>query len=135
MDRTTRSSKRHPCRATPPVRPCSLRIATPRDQPSPVEHTAKTWALLMSVSSTVVLGQEITTQPVSSFSTGVSVGGVSGLWVLANLSYAGMRAQDNKSRSWRMAAFLFGFPATLVTYFVVEEGRGRAYGVDLPRSD
>jgi hypothetical protein len=59
--------------------------------------------------------------------------GISGLWVLANVSFAGMRAQNHRSVVWRTLAFIFGFPATLVTFFVVTEGGERAYGIDLPR--
>lgn len=59
--------------------------------------------------------------------------GVSGVWILANFSYAGMRAQASLSRGWRMLAFIFGFPGTLVSLFAVKEGSERAYGVDVPR--
>ncbi len=59
--------------------------------------------------------------------------GVSALWVLANFCYAGMRAQNHPSAGWRIAAFIFGFPGTLLTYFVVAEGSERIYGVDVPR--
>jgi hypothetical protein len=59
--------------------------------------------------------------------------GISGLWVLANISYAGMRAQDNPNVFWRILAFIFGLPGTLLTFFFVEEGGERAYGIDLPR--
>lgn len=59
--------------------------------------------------------------------------GVSGIWVLANVSYAGMRAQNNPDAGWRFAAFFFGFPGTLVSYFAVKEGRCEAYGIRLPR--
>lgn len=59
--------------------------------------------------------------------------GISGLWVLANISFAGMRAQNNQNILWRTLSFLFGFPGTIVTFFAVEEGEDRAYGVDLPR--
>lgn len=58
---------------------------------------------------------------------------VTGLWVLANVSYAGMRAQDSQSHNARAVAFLFGLPLSLLTLAVVEEGSERAYGVDLPR--
>src|SRR5262245_20589847 len=58
--------------------------------------------------------------------------GANGLWVLCNVSYAGMRAQNNTSRGWRTAAFIFGLPGTLITYLAVVEGSERAYGVDLP---
>ena len=59
--------------------------------------------------------------------------GVSAVWVLANLAYAGMRAQNSASTGWRIVAFIFGFPGTLLTYFVVSEGGERAYGIELPR--
>jgi len=60
--------------------------------------------------------------------------GVSGLWVLANFSYAGMKAQGEiNAGGWRVLAFIFGLPGSLVTLFVVKEGSERAYGVDLPK--
>ena len=59
--------------------------------------------------------------------------GVSGLWVLANICFAGMRAQNSPRAGWRIVAFLFGFPGTLVSYFVVAEGSERAWGVEIPR--
>lgn len=59
--------------------------------------------------------------------------GVSGLWILANLSYAGMRAQNSRSGGWRIIAFVFGFPGTLLSLLFVHEGSERAYGVELPR--
>lgn len=59
--------------------------------------------------------------------------GASGIWILANISYAGMRAQGSRSKGWRIVAFIFGFPATLITFLAVDEGGERAYGVDLPK--
>jgi len=59
--------------------------------------------------------------------------GVSALWILANVSYAGMRAQGNRNRFWRILAFIFGFPGTLLSFIVVPKGGERAYGVDLPK--
>jgi hypothetical protein len=59
--------------------------------------------------------------------------GISGLWVLANASFAGMRAQNHRSVFWRTLAFIFGLPGTLVTFFAVTEGSECAYGIDLPR--
>jgi hypothetical protein len=53
--------------------------------------------------------------------------------MFANITYAGMRAQDSQDKAGRILAFLVGFPATLFTYFIVKEGSERAYGVDLPR--
>jgi hypothetical protein len=61
--------------------------------------------------------------------------GISGLWVLANFCYAGMRAQAHHSSGWRIVSFILGFPGTLVSMLVIEEGGERAYGVDLPRVD
>lgn len=60
--------------------------------------------------------------------------GLSAIWLLANLCYAGMRAQNSEAVFGRLLAFLFGLPGTLLTVFVVEEGSERAYGVDLPRA-
>ena len=59
--------------------------------------------------------------------------GISGLWVLANISFAGLRAQNNRSVGWRTLAFIFGLPGTIVTFFAVAEGSDRAYGIDVPR--
>jgi len=59
--------------------------------------------------------------------------GASGIWLLANISYAGMRAQGSKRSGWRIVAFSFGFPGTLITYLAVDEDSERAYGVELPR--
>jgi len=65
--------------------------------------------------------------------TTVRKGGASAIWILANLSYAGMRAQGSKNTGWRIISFIFGFPGTLLTFLVVTDSSERAYGVDLPR--
>jgi hypothetical protein len=65
--------------------------------------------------------------------TAVRDGGVSAIWILANLAYAGMRAQASRNTGWRVLSFIGGFPGTLLTFFVVSDGGERAYGVDLPR--
>jgi hypothetical protein len=52
---------------------------------------------------------------------------------IGNVSFAGMRAQNNRSVLWRTLAFIFGLPGTIVTFFAVPEGSDRAYGIDLPR--
>ena len=44
------------------------------------------------------------------------------LSVMGNLAYAGMRAQGSDNRLGRLLTFAMGFPATLITYFVVDEG-------------
>src|SRR5436309_194750 len=59
--------------------------------------------------------------------------GVSGLWVLANISFAGMRAQNHHSIFWRTVAAIFGFPGTILSFFCVAEGSERAYGIQIPR--
>jgi len=59
--------------------------------------------------------------------------GVSAVWVFANLSFTAMRAQAKGSLFWKVVAFIFGFPGTLLTLFVVTEGSERAYGIDMPR--
>ena len=57
-----------------------------------------------------------------------------GFWLLANFAYGGMRAQGSRENpGWRVLAFIFGFPGTLVSLACVIEGSERAYGVDLPR--
>ena len=76
----------------------------------------------------VALAQGMTSQEIQVTNTGIS-----GLWVLANISYAGMRPQNNSSKLWRILALVFGLPGTIVTFFAVKEGNDRAYGVDLPR--
>jgi hypothetical protein len=60
--------------------------------------------------------------------------GVSGIWI-ANISYAGMRAQGSPQLGWRIVAFIFGLPGTLLTFLVVSEHGGRAYGIHLPTED
>ena len=82
------------------------------------------WASFASVA----LAQGMTSQEIQVTNTGIS-----GLWILANISYAGMRAQNNSSKLWRILAFIFGPPGTIVTFFAVKEGNDRAYGIDLPR--
>jgi hypothetical protein len=72
-------------------------------------------------------------QTMSDAQVSVRNGGVSALWVLANISYAGMRAQDNPSTGWRIVAFLFGFPGTLISWLAIPQGQERAYGVDIPK--
>ena len=79
--------------------------------------------------SSVVYAQ----QSAGNATAAVSYTGVSSVWVLANISYAGMRAQNNRSIGWRILAFIFGFPGTLLSWIVIREGGERAYGVDLPR--
>ncbi len=59
--------------------------------------------------------------------------GVSAIWIFANLSFAGVRAQNKGSQFWKVVTFIFGFPGTLLTLLVVSKGSERAYGVDLPR--
>ena len=60
--------------------------------------------------------------------------GVSALWVLANISYAGMRAQNNPNTGgWRVLAFILGLPGSLLTMFWVTKGSDHAYGIDLPK--
>jgi|HubBroStandDraft_6_1064221.scaffolds.fasta_scaffold00076_2 hypothetical protein len=60
-------------------------------------------------------------------------GGASAVWIFANLSFAGMRAQNSSSRGWRIVAFIFGFPGTLLSLLAVREGSERAYGIEMPR--
>jgi len=57
--------------------------------------------------------------------------GVGAIWILANISYAGMRAQGHPAIGWRCVAFIFGFPGTLISLIVIKNGGRRAYGIDL----
>lgn len=59
--------------------------------------------------------------------------GISSLWILANFSYAGMRAQGHRGSGWRIVSFIFGFPGTLLSLIFVDRNSERVYGVDLPR--
>ena len=85
-------------------------------------------AALLLASSTASAAEAVTQTQDAASQTGVSA-----IWILANLSYAGMRAQNNPHTGWRLAAFLFGFSGTLLSHFLVVEGGERAYGVDIPR--
>jgi hypothetical protein len=62
-----------------------------------------------------------------------SEGGASAIWIFANLSFTGMRAQNAGSTFWKILSFICGFPGTLLTLMVVESGSERAYGIDMPR--
>lgn len=53
--------------------------------------------------------------------------------IMGNLAYAGMRAQGSENKLGRAVSFFLGFPGTLLTYFVVDDGSESAYGVDLPK--
>ncbi len=54
-------------------------------------------------------------------------GGASAIWIFANLSFTGMRAQAQGNTFWKVIAFIFGFPGTLLTLLVVTAGGERAY--------
>jgi hypothetical protein len=54
------------------------------------------------------------------------------LSLLSNISYAGMRAQHlPETNNKRTIAFMCGFPQTIVSYLVVDEGSNKAYGIKL----
>ena len=80
------------------------------------------------VFSTAVFGM-----PASDPSRTGAEGGASAIWIFANLSFAGMRAQDKGNPLWVILTFIFGLPGTLLTLLVVKKGGERAYGIDLPR--
>ena len=84
------------------------------------------WAALISSAS---IAQDST----SPEQIAVQTGGVSAIWIMANICYAGMRAQGSTSSGWRIISFIVGLPGTLLTYFVVGEDSGRAYGIELPK--
>jgi hypothetical protein len=62
-----------------------------------------------------------------------SEGGISAIWIFANLSFTGMRAQGAGTTFWKVVTFVLGFPGTLLTFLVVARGSERAYGIDMPR--
>src|SRR5262245_486009 len=89
-------------------------------------------SFFLAASSVTMLAAEAVADAELPQSVQITIG-VSGLWILANISYAGMRAQNNPSVGWRILAFLFGFPGTLLTYLAVSEGGERAYGIEIPK--
>lgn len=97
--------------------------------------TFRTWLLRIYGAVVVILIPLIAhaQDAVNTGAKGARNTGGSAIWVFANISYAGMRAQNNPSVGWRVISFIFGFPGTLLTMIVVEEGGERAYGIDLPR--
>ena len=57
------------------------------------------------------------------------------VWLLSNISYAGMRAQNKpENGTKRTVAFICGFPHTVVSLLAVDEGSERVYGVDCPNN-
>lgn len=52
--------------------------------------------------------------------------------VLANVSFAGMRAQGSNSKGWKWLSFLVGLPLTIVSFVFVRPGSGMMYGIRLP---
>ena len=59
--------------------------------------------------------------------------GMGALSTLANISYAGMRAQNDPNNEFqRMLAFVVGLPHSVVTLACVSEGSNKAYGIHLP---
>jgi hypothetical protein len=59
--------------------------------------------------------------------------GASAIWIFANLSFTGMRAQSTGTTFWKVVTFILGFPGTLLTLLTVARGSERAYGIDMPR--
>jgi hypothetical protein len=61
--------------------------------------------------------------------------GVSFFSLYSTLVYTGLRAQGKPteySERTRFLTFIFGFPGTLIPYFVVKEGSCEVFGIDLP---
>jgi hypothetical protein len=85
--------------------------------------------IVMTLIHTMVYAQA----SVNSGTPNVETGGSSAIWIFANISYAGMRAQKSRSVGWRIISFIFGFPGTLLTWLIVQEGSERAYGIELPK--
>jgi hypothetical protein len=93
------------------------------------------WARLLSTLAVAVVSLADAAKSMdlaSSSSTGTE-GGVSAVWIFANFSFTGMRAQAKGTTFWKVVSFIFGFPGTLLTLLVVTQGSERAYGIDMPR--
>jgi len=90
----------------------------------------RTFALVVGL---VISALVANSMDLSSSTSGGTQGGASAIWIFANLSFAGMRAQAKGTTFWKVVAFIFGFPGTLLTLLVVTAGGERAYGIDLPR--
>jgi len=57
--------------------------------------------------------------------------GISTLGLASNIAYAQMRAQnDPKNNTKRIVTFIFGFPTTFLSWYLVEEGSNIAYGIN-----
>jgi len=67
--------------------------------------------------------------------TTMTITGFFGIWILANISDAGTPAQRRNQTGWRFVAFIFGLLGTLLTFLVVSDSGGRAYGIQLPTAD
>jgi hypothetical protein len=61
--------------------------------------------------------------------------GDSGIWILANIGHAEMRAQGSNQAGWRIVAFIFGLRGTLFAFLVVSDSGGCAYGIKHPTTD
>ena len=88
---------------------------------------------LIASGVSALLAQFAAFSPDGTGNVAAQVTGISGNWMLANISFAGMRAQNNPDTGWRIVAFIFGFPGTLVSFLAIKQGSERAYGIDIPR--
>lgn len=86
--------------------------------------------IVLTLIHTMVYAQSSVDTETWRVETGV---GSTAIWIFANISYAGMRAQNSSSVWWRIISFIFGLPGTLITLIFVQEGSERAYGIELPK--
>jgi hypothetical protein len=93
------------------------------------------WARLLSALAValVTFTSIANSADITSSSPAGAEGGVSAVWIFANLSFTGMQAQAKGTAFRRVISFIFGFPGTLLTLLVVTRGSERAYGIDMPR--
>src|SRR5262245_56786726 len=93
--------------------------ATRSDRRCPMRLFHRLAGLFAAALPSLALAQQ---RALSATQSSAGNAGVSGLWVLSNICYAGMKAQAHPSALWRVVAFICGFPGTLITFLVVDEG-------------
>jgi hypothetical protein len=93
------------------------------------------WARLLSALAVALVAFTAiaNSMDITSSSPAGTEGGVSAVWIFANLSFTAMWAQARNTTFWMVVSFIFGFPGTLLTWLVVTRGSERAYGIDMPR--
>jgi hypothetical protein len=97
-----------------------------------LEEKSRAWTGYVRVALALIAICQCASAQGTSTPTGTE-GGASAVWIFANLSFTGMRAQATGTTFWKIATFILGFPGTLLTLLIVSRGSERAYGIDMPR--